>query len=322
MHSTTAVLFAAILSLVAAVPAGAQTYPSRPVRFICPSAPGSGLDVVARSIMPALTEALGHTVVVDKRPGASGVIALDITSRAVPDGHTMMIFSASQIIYAILNKTNHDMFRDFAPVSQVAAAPYGLVVHPGLPVSNMREFTAYARANPERLTYATSGLGTLQHLATEHLGALIGAKFVHVPYKGVGAAFPDLLAGRTHMTLSSLSALAPHIRSKALRPLAVTSSRRSAMLRDVPTMIEAGVSDFVVTQWHGVIMPAATSQAIVGRMQGEIAKALARPEVRSRLESDGTEAVGSRPDEFAAHMRAEDAQWRTVVKQLGMRMEQ
>lgn len=314
-------LAAALILLLGAGIAAAQSYPARPIRFLVPVVPGGGLDFVARLIGPKLSESLGQTIVVDNRPGASGAIALELAARAAADGHTVMVFSASQVIYSVLNRTSFDLFRDFAPVSQVAAAPYVLAVFPGLPARSMSELVAHAKSNPGKLNYASAGNGSLQHLATELLGVNAGVKLVHIPYKGVGAAFPDLLSGRTHMTLSSITALVPHIRSKVLRPLAVTSERRAAMLPEVPTMIEAGIPGFVVTQWHGTLVPAGTPRPVVERLQREIVKALQQPDVASRLANDGTDAVGSSPQQFAAHLQAEREKWSKVIKQVGIRAE-
>jgi tripartite-type tricarboxylate transporter receptor subunit TctC len=243
---------------------------------------------------------------------------MEITAHAAPDGYTLAIFSVSQVIYAELNKTSYNMFRDFAPVSQVAAAPYLLAVSTQVPANSVSELIAYAKANPAKLTYATSGIATLQQLATELFAATVGIKLIHVPYKGVGAAFPDLISGRTSMTISSVAALASLIRSKFLRPLAVTTTRRTAMLPEVPTMIEAGVPGFVVTQWHGIVAPAGTPQPIVERLYREIARALQNADVISRLATDGTEGVGSSPQQFAAHMKAEREKWNLAVKQAGI----
>lgn len=298
--------------------ASGQAYPTRPVRLLVPTVPGGGLDIVARLVATPLTESLGKAVVVDNRPGASGAIALETTARATPDGHTIMTFSVSQIIHAELNKTSYDMFRDFAPVSQTAAAPYVLTVHPQLPAKSVSEFITHAKANPGTLNYASSGIATLQQLATELFASIVGIKLVHVPYKGVGQAFPDLLSGRTQMTMSSVSAMANLIRSKGLRAIAVTTEKRTAMLPEVPTMIEAGVPGFVVTQWHGVLAPAGTPRAIIDRLQRDIVKALQQPDVLAKLTADGTEAVGSSPQQFAAHMKSERAKWVKVIKQLGL----
>jgi tripartite-type tricarboxylate transporter receptor subunit TctC len=296
----------------------AQGSAMRPIRFIVPIAPGGGLDFIARVIQPSMMESLGNTVVVDNRPGASGAIALEITAHAAPDGHTLAIFSSSQIIYAALNKTSYDMFRDFAPVSQISAAPYVMVVHPALPAKSITELIGYAKANPGALRYASSGNGTLQQLATELLAGMTGVQFTHVPYKGIGAAFPDLLSGRIQMTLSSVAALAGLIRNKQLRPLAVTTAQRTTMLPDVPTMIEAGVPGFVVTQWHGMLAPARTPRSVVERLNRAIVTALRQPDVVSRLASDGTQGVGSSPQEFGAFMNTERDKWLKVIKQVGL----
>jgi tripartite-type tricarboxylate transporter receptor subunit TctC len=316
------VLAAALILHLGAGVALAQSYPNKPIRFLVPTAPGGGLDVIARLVSPSLTESLGKAVVVDNRSGASGAIALELTARAAPDGYTLMIFSAGQVVHAALNKTSYDLYRDFAPVSQISAAPYVLVVHPGLPPKTVSELIAYAKSHPGALNYASSGHATLQHLVTEFFGVTVGVKLVHIPYKGVGAAFPDLLSGRTQMTLSSISALAPQIRSKGLRPLAVTSKQRMAMLPEVPTMIEAGIPGFVVTQWHGVLSAAGTPRPVVERLQREIVNALQRPDVTARLANDGTEAVGSSPQQFAAHMKAERERWGKVIERAGIRAEQ
>lgn len=298
--------------------AQAQAYPARPVRLLVPTVPGGGLDLVARLLAPQLTEGLDKPVVVDNRPGASGAIALDITARAAPDGHTLVVFSVSQVIHAELNKTPYDMFRDFAPVSQTAAAPYVLTVHPSLPMQSMKDFIAYARANPRKLNYASSGVATLQQLATEWLALETGIELVHVPYKGVGQAFPDLLSGRTQMTMSSVSAMSGLIRQKGVRPLAVTTAKRTASLPDVPTMIEAGVPGFVVTQWHGMLAAAGTPARVLDRLHREIAKALRHPDVAARLAADGTSGVGSSPRELAAHMKSERDTWVKVIKRAGI----
>lgn len=311
-------LFAALILVLATQVSLAQSYPTRPIRLIVPTAPGGGLDVIARMIAPSLTESLGKSVVVDNRSGASGVIAMEITAHAAPDGYTVAIFSVSQVIYAELNKTSYNMFRDFAPVSQVAAAPYLLAVSMQLPAASVSELVTYAKANPARLTYATSGIATLQQLATELFATTVGIRLVHVPYKGVGAAFPDLISGRTHMTISSVAALASLIRSKFLRPLAVTTTRRTAMLPEVPTMIEAGVPGFLVTQWHGIVAPAGTPEPIVERLYRDIATALKNSDVVARLATDGTEGVGSTPQQFAAHMKAEREKWTQAIKQAGI----
>lgn len=298
--------------------AQSQTYPARPIRLLVPSAPGSGLDVIARTVTPSMTESIGRSIVIDNRTGASGAIALETTARAVPDGYTIMIFSVSQIINAELSKASYDMFRDFAPISQLTASPYVLTVHPNLPPKTVSELIAYAKTRPGELNYASSGVGTLQQLALELLSGIVGIKLTHVPYKGVGQSFPDLLSGRTQLTMSSAASMANLIRSKGVRAIAVTSEKRSPMLPDVPTMTEAGVPGFVVTQWHGLLAPSKTPPAIIDRLYAEAAKALKQPEVLSRLAADGTDAVGSTPQQFAAYMRSERATWVKVIRQTGV----
>ena len=299
----------------------AQDFPTKPIRFVVPFAPGGGLDILARLFSPRLSESLGQSVVVDNRPGASGAIGLELTARARPDGYTLVLMSASHVIHAIVSKTPYDLFRDFAPVTQTSASSYVLVVSPGFAAQSVVELVAYARSHPGRLNYASSGNATLQHLATELLAGTTGIRLVHVPYKGVGSMLPDLMSGRVQMALSSATALAPAIRSKAVRPLAVTGAQREAILADVPTMAEAGVPGFVVTQWHGVLAPSGTSREVVARLQREIAKTLRQPEVAARLAQDGTVIVGSAPQEFAAFLASEREKWGKVVKQTGIRVE-
>jgi len=311
-------LVAALILCTSAPVALAQNFPTRPLRIIVPTAPGGGLDFVARLIGPRLTESMGQTVVADNRPGASGVIGLELTARATPDGYNLMVISATHVIYSAINKTSFDFFKDFAPISQLTAANYVLVVTPSLPPQTVSELIAYARVNPGRLNYASSGVGSLQHLATEYLGAIEGVKFTHVPYKGVGAAIPDLVSGRIQMTMSSITSMNPHIRAKRLRPLAVTGTARSPVLPGVPTMIEAGVKNFVVTQWIGVIAPAGTPQRITERLYREFSKALKQADVATRLARDGTDAVGSSPKAFAAFMHEESAKWLKVAREAGI----
>ena len=318
MPSITRGLATALILSTAATAGLAQNFPTRPLRIIVPTAPGGGLDFVARLMGPTLTESMRQTIVVDNRPGASGVIGLELTARATPDGYNLMVISATHVIYTALNKTNFDFFKDFAPISQLTAANYVLVVTPSLAPKTVSELIAYAKANPGKLNYASSGVASLQHLATEYLGALEHVQFTHVPYKGVGAAIPDLASGRIQMTMSSITSMNPHIRAKRLRPLAVTGKERSPVLPGVPTMIEAGVKDFVVTQWIGVIAPAGTPPGRVERLYQEFAKALKQPDIATRLARDGTDAVGSSPKAFSAFMREESAKWLKVAKQAGI----
>lgn len=294
----------------------AQNYPERPLRFIVPFAPGGGLDITARLVAPSLSESLGQPVVVDNRPGAGGAVGLAITAKAPADGHTLVMASASHVIQAVvLPKPAFDFFRDLAPVSEIISTPYLLVSYPGLPAKTVKELIAYARANPEKLVYGSAGDGTLQHLAMELFLLSTGTQALHVPYKGVGPSLPDLFAGRAHIMMSSLASLAPHVRSGAIRALAVTGSERSAVLPDLPTMAEAGVPGFVVEQWQGAMVPAGTPGAVVERLHREIVRALKRPNMLAYLEKSGATAAGSSPQAFRAKLEAERAKWAKVVSQ-------
>jgi tripartite-type tricarboxylate transporter receptor subunit TctC len=315
---------AALFALAVAPSGAAQTatqgaYPNKPVRLIVASGAGGGLDFVARQVATPLSEAVGQAVVVDNRAGASGSIAAEVTSQAAPDGYTLMFLSASLVVYGIVNQTRYDLERDFTPVSQVAAAPYMLAVTPGLPVKSVKDLVAHAKANPEKLNYASTGNASLAHLATELFAHNTGTRLVHIPFKGVGAAMPDLVSGRLHLALLSMGSLYSQVRAGRLRGLAVASSQRVKMAPDLPTMGEAGVPGYVVTQWHGMLAPRGTPRPVIDRLHGEIVKAVRQPQVVSRLALDGTEPIASTPREFGAHLKSERAQWSKVAKVANIR---
>ena len=301
---------------IAAPPGAAQgtAYPVKPIRMIVASGAGGGLDFVARLVAIPLSEALGQSVVVDNRAGASGSIAAELASRAAPDGYTLMMLSASLVVYGIVTKTPYDLYRDFDPLSQVAASPYILTVHPSLPVKSVAELIAYAKANPAKLNFASTGNASLAHLAGELFASSTGTKLVHVPYKGVGAALTDLLSGQVQMSFLSGGSVYSQVRAQRLRALAIASTTRAKMAPELPTLIEAGVPGYAVTQWHGLLVPRGTPRAVIDRLHKEIAKAVHRPEVTSRLALDGTDGIVSSPQEFAAHLRSERERWTKVAK--------
>lgn len=304
-------------ALTIAAPHGAAQstkYPTKPIRMTVASGAGGGLDFVARLIAPQLTESLGESVVVDNRAGASGSIAADLAAHSAPDGYTVMLLSASLVVYGIVNKTPYDLFHDFDPVSQVAASPYILSVYPGLPAKSVAELVAYAKANPAKLNFASTGTASLAHLTGELFALKTGTKLVHVPYKGVGAGLTDLLSGQVQMSFLSGGSVYSQVRSGKLRALAIASTQRAKIAPDLPTMIEAGVPGFVVTQWHGLLAPRATPRAIVELLYKDIAKAVKQPDVAARLAQDGTEGIGSSPQQFAAFLKSERDQWAKVVK--------
>jgi tripartite-type tricarboxylate transporter receptor subunit TctC len=311
---------ALIGALTVTAPAlAAQSYPTKPVRVIVASGIGGGLDFIARLVGPKLGENLGQTVVVDNRAGASGSIAAELAAQATPDGHTLILLSASLVVYGAVNKTSYDLFRDFAPVSLVSAAPYILTVTTGLPATTVQELIAYGKANPAKLNYASTGTATLAHLATEWFGDLAGIRLVHIPYKGVGAALPDIFAGRVQMSFLSFASVYGHVRAGRLKALAVASTARAKAAPEIPTVIEAGVPGFTVTQWHGLLAPRGTPRSVIARLHREIVKVLQHPEITARLALDGTEGVGSSPEQFGVHLKSEYERWAKVARQTGLR---
>lgn len=319
MNARTCMKALALLFTLLAPASHAQTYPSRPLRVLVPLAPGGGMDAVTRSLAQNLSDSLGQSVVVDNRPGAGSHVALEILSDAAPDGHTLMMLSATTVIYPMLYKSRFDIVRDFAPVSQVTAQGYALVVHPSLPAKSVLELVKYAQANPGKLNYGSSGIGSPIHMTTELFQIATGTQMIHVPYKGMGAAYADLVGGRIDLSFATIISSQVHIRSGRLRALAVTPGKRAPALPDTPTLAEAGVPGVVVVNWYGLVAPKGTPKAIIDRLAAETMKAVRAPELTKRLIADGSEGVGTTPAEFTAHIRAERDQWHRVIKQAGIR---
>jgi tripartite-type tricarboxylate transporter receptor subunit TctC len=311
-------LLGALLATLA-VTAHAQNYPTRPVRLIVPLAAGGAMDTIARSVGARLTGNLGQTIVVDNRGGGGGTIGAELVAAAAPDGYTLIMMSATSVIRPLLYPARYEMSRDFAPVSQVSAQPYLLVTHPSIPAKTVQELVAYSKANPGKLNYASAGQGSIIHLATELLRVQTGTRWVHVPYKGMGAAYPDLIAGHTQMALASIVSAQPHVRAGRLRGIAVTSAQRAKSSPDIPTIAESGVAGYAVTNWYGVLAPARTPRAIVDQLHREIVKVLGEPDLSKHFAADGAEAVSSTPKEFAAHIQAESRKWATVIKEAGIK---
>jgi tripartite-type tricarboxylate transporter receptor subunit TctC len=309
----------ALLLALAAAAAHAQSYPARSLRVLVPLAPGGGMDAVARSLALNLSDSLGQSVVVDNRPSAGSQVALEILADAAPDGHTLMMLSATTVIYPLLYKSRFDVARDFAPVSQVTAQGYALVVHPSLPVKSVPELVRHAQANPGKLNYASSGIGSPIHMTTELFQIATRTKMVHIPYKGLGAAYTDLVGGRLDLSFATIISSQPHIRSGRLRALAVSPPKRAPALPDTPTLAEAGVPGVAVVNWYGLVAPRNTRKAVLDRVAAETIRAVQAPDMRKRLVADGSEGVGSTPAQFQAHIRAEGDQWRRVIKQAGIR---
>ena len=312
-------LLVTVLLAALAVTAQAQQFPARPVRLIVPFGAGGGIDTVARAVSVKLTEQLGQTFVVDNRGGGGGSIGAELVAAAPPDGYTLIMMAAASVIHPLMVKARFDALRDFAPVSQVTTQPYVIVVNLKLPIQNVNELVAYAKADPEKLNYGSPGPGTLIHLATELFKSVTGTRMVHVPYKGTAAAYPDLVAGNIQVIFASIISAQPHIKAQRIRALAVTGAKRAQSSPELPTVAEAGVPGYVVTQWYAVFAPAGTPRAIVDRLHDAIVKALKLPDVAARLAADGAESVGSTPQQLAAHVRAERDRWSKVIKDAGIR---
>ncbi len=310
----------AILLFLATGAGWAQSYPVKPVRLLIGFAPGGGADIVARGISPRLVEALGQQIIVDNRPGANGIIAAELAAKAPPDGYTLLVapgnYAFAPAMYA---KLAFDMATAFAPVSLLAETPLLVVVHPSLPVKSIAQLVALAKARPGQLAYASGGIGGSAHLATELFRSLTQVDMVHVPYKGSGAAIADLIGGQVPLCICTLPSVFPHVKSGRLRALAVTTTRRSAAAPDIPTVAEAGVAGFEVTQWYGLLAPAGTPAAIIERLNADVGKALKHPDTRSRLQAEGAEPVGGSPQEFGAFFKAEIAKWTQILQKAGIR---
>jgi tripartite-type tricarboxylate transporter receptor subunit TctC len=317
------ITYSILCTLAWSASAGAQApYPSRAIRFVVPSAPGGGTDITARAVAPKVSEYLGQQVVVENRPGAGTMIGGEVVARAAPDGYTLLVgISTLAINPAVYVKVPYDALRDFAPITQLVTTSNMLVTHPSLPAGTVKELIAFARARPGQIHYASAGVGTNPHLSMELFLFMGGLKMVHVPYKGSGQGIVDVVAGHVPVMTPSVPAALPHTKSGRLRGLGVTGAKRSNAAPEVPTIAEAGLPGYEATQWFGMLAPAATPREIITRLHAEITRALRDGDVRRRLEADGAEPVGSKPEEFAAYLRSETAKWAKVVKAAGIKPE-
>ena len=310
-----ALAFGACLSVTALA---AESYPTRPIRFIVPFPPGGGNDIVGRLVAVKLGEGLGQQVVIDNRGGAGGTIGTDITAKALPDGYTMLVNNISLAVnHTLFKRLPYDTLKDLAPVSLIGRQPNMVVVHPGVPAKSMRELLALARAKPGEMSYGSGGVGTASHLATEMLKLMAKVDMVHVPYKGLGPALTDLVGGRLQVIVSTMASALPQMKAGKLRPLAVTTAKRSSFYPDVPTMDEAGVKGYEFSTWYGLLVPAGTPKPIVDRLNAETRKALDTPFVKEQFAGQGLEPGPSTPQEFGAYLRSEVTKWGRVVKASG-----
>ena len=315
-------LLAALLLFAHAPFAAEQPYPTKPVRFLVPFQAGGANDLTARVIAQKLTERWGKQVVPDNRPGAAGSLGVDTAVRAVPDGYTIAIISASLAVNAAVSpKLPYDLTRDVQPISQVSSLFYVVTLHPSVPATTIKELIAYAKANPGKLEYGSSGTFGLQHLSGELFQYLTGTRLVHVPYKGGAVALADIASGQIKMGFSTLLSARPHLNAGRVRGLAITTRKRSPALPEVPTLDEAGVPGFEVDQWFGIITPLKVPPAIVARLAKDIVAVVHAPDVAQRFSADGSTPVGSSPQAFGAHIRNEVAKWRKLAKETGLKME-
>ena len=315
-------LLLALLSLsFIAGPVAAQTYPNRPIRLVIPWPTGGATDVTFRLWAPVLGEHLGQQIVVDNRPGASSTIGLDLVAKSKPDGYTL---GASNIAYGanpfLIARMPFDSEKDLLPVSLTALVPLVLSVHPSMPTKSVKQLIALAKARPGEINYASAGNASASHLVTELFIDTTGAKMVHIPYKGGGPQVVGIVGGETMVMFAPIPNSLQHIRNGRVVPLAVSTLKRDPTLPQVPTIAEAiGVKDFEVSEWHGVVVPAGTTPAIIARLNQEIVKVLKRPDVSERVAAAGAQAVGSSPEEQAAYVKREFARWSKVIKSIGIK---
>jgi tripartite-type tricarboxylate transporter receptor subunit TctC len=319
-------LFATVLLCAAALAQAEPSfpvYPAKPIHLIVPFPPGGGNDTVARAIAQQVGPDLGQPVVIDNRPGAGGSVGAELAAKAPPDGYTLFLAGVgSHVVNPNLHaRLPYDPVRDFTPITLLATAPSVLVVNPAVPARTVAEFTAYARAHPGELNYASNGNGSAAQLAAAMYESMANVRMVHVPYKGIAPALTDLLSGEVQLMFGTVVALVPHIQAGKLRALAVTSRSRSALLPDVPTLAESGVAEYEAGSWYGVMAPAGTPREIVERLHDAIVKALREPEVAKRLAAEGAIVIGSTPEEFGAHLKTELARVGKVVRAAGIRIE-
>lgn len=313
----------ACAALLATADAAAQAYPSKPIHFIVPYPAGGPLDTVARLLGAKLAESMKQPVVVDNKPGAGGNIGAEYVAKSAPDGYTILMgavatHAINPTLYAHIP---YDAVKDFIPITQVASTPNVLVVNPSIPANNVREFIAYAKANPGKLNYGSGSTGSAGHLAGELFDTMAGVKMVHVPYKGAGPAMQDLIGGQIQLMFDNLASSLGQIKAGRVKALAVTTAKRTALAPDLPTISESGLPGFDISTWFGVFAPAKTPQPIADRLYTELTRALAMPDVREAMVKLGAEPVGNKPEEFAAYIKSEADKYAKLIKQSGAKVD-
>jgi len=301
--------------------ADAQAYPNRPIRFVLGYAPGGASDIVARIVGARLSDALGQPVVIDNRPAAAGSVAAGMVARTAPDGYTLMLAATSTLTInpSMYRSLPYDSLRDFTYVANFVSMPNILVVHPNVAARSVPELISLARAESGRLTYASAGIGSSNHIAAELFNHLAKVRMTHVPYKGGGPALVDVTGGQVALLFATIVSAVPHVKSARLRPLGVTSAGRSPSMPDIPTIAEGGLPGYDFTIWYGVVLPAGAPRAVVDRLNGEIGRLLALPEVKERFQALGADVLYMPPEKFRQYVESEIRRWAVVVKETGMR---
>ncbi len=312
---------AGALLALASLGANAQAWPTQTVRIIVGFPPGGTTDVIGRLVAQELTESLGRAVVVENRAGASGTIGTGVASKATPDGHTLVLVPSTHGTAPSLYASLPYEEKDLVPAALVATTPYVLVVHPTMAATNMAQLLAYLKANPGKVEYASSSPGTAQHLAGELVQRMAGVNIVHVPYKGSGALMPDLLAGRVPMMFENIAIMTPHIKKGSLRPIAISSARRTPLLPDVPTVAETGLAGFEVLGWFALLAPARTPPEVVRRLNNDVNAAIAKPTIVTRFAELGAEPLTGTPDQAAAFIRGEQEKWGKIIRDAGIKQQ-
>jgi tripartite-type tricarboxylate transporter receptor subunit TctC len=312
------------LSFGAAMAAAQGSYPSRPIKLMVPYPAGGGADLLARSVSDKLGEALGQTIVVENKPGANGIIGTDAVAKAAPDGYTLLLgnIGPNAINQPLYPNLPYDCVKDFAPVGQMATTAHILAVHPSVPVHNVKELIALAKASPDKLSYASTGIGGSPHLAGELFDLLAGVKMHHIPYKGASPANADLIGGQVQLAFNTLPPLLPQVKAGRVRALAVTSARRVSTLPDLPTIAESGVPGYDVSTWYGLLAPAGTPREIVARLNSELNKVLQSAETKSKLGAKGFDVETGTPEQFGQLISNEVAKWTKVVRSANVKLDQ
>ncbi len=312
---------ASVLLALVSLTAQAQSWPSQTVKIIVGFPPGGTTDVIGRLVAQELTESLGKAVVIENRPGASGTIGAGIAAKSTPDGHTLVMVPSTHGTAPALYASLPYEEKDFAPAALVATTPYVLVVHPSMAATNMAQLLAYLKANPGKVEFASSSPGTAQHLAGELLQRMAGVNIVHVPYKGTGALMPDLLSGRVPMMFENIAIMTPHIRKGALRPIAISSVKRTPLLPDLPTVAETGLAGFEVLGWFALLAPAKTPPEVIRRLNNDINAAIAKPAIVTRFAELGAEPLTGSPDQAVAFIRGEQEKWGKIIRDAGIKQQ-